>query len=88
MSTLMVRIVLQPDNGVVDLRKILGIFLCGIAFLAMSITISSAKVSMYLDALQGDHYTTLYQYINPLEMTCSALILVIAVYLIVKKNPE
>nr|WP_288828131.1 hypothetical protein [uncultured Clostridium sp.] len=69
------------------MKRTSGALLLGFSFLGLAIIISLAKVSMYLDKLNGlDYYTNVYNYINPIEIISVIITAVIACILIANKS--
>ncbi len=64
-----------------------GALLLGFSFLSIAIILSLAKVSMYLDKLNGlGYYTSIYRYINPIEIICVIISIIIACILLFKNK--
>ncbi|MBE5979025.1 MAG: hypothetical protein E7249_07790 [Paenibacillaceae bacterium] len=69
------------------MKSYFGALLLGLSFLSLAILISLAKVSMYLNKLNGlNYYTDIYKYINPIEIISVIISAIIACILMGKKG--
>lgn len=66
-----------------------GFLICGLSFLTLSINISIAKLSLYMNKVGADCYNPdIFSYINPYEIIFIIIALIIGCYMIFNKNKD